>query len=232
MNKMRGLPAIFSHFEFAYCKLHFGCLAGNADTIPNCLNVGRKKRIPFSSSSRLALFLRPVLVHAPTTVASHCSGIESINRCLEFKYRHCLAILIASLAHNGFRTVTRVKIIMGCGSSSIGKEEEEVRSASTVSHRERERQRLLAINRERPMAWLFQYPEPHSPAPSDRMKRNPASMQSSRSYSMKNSRGFSTQNSRTSEAATPHEPEPDPYLPGPYIQPMQPLHVTRGRSRG
>ena len=133
------------------------------------------------------------------------------------------------------RTTPVARTIMGCGSSSISKEEE-VPSTSRASHRERERererQRLLAINRERPMAWLFKYPEPYSPVPSDRMKRSAASPQGSRSYSTKNSHGFSTQNSRTSETATSDEPEPDPYLPGPYIQPLQPLHVGRSRSHG
>ena len=121
---------------------------------------------------------------------------------------------------------------MGCGSSSISKEEEVPRASPRERERERERQRLLAINRERPMAWLFKYPEPYSPVPSDRTKRNPASSYGSRSYSSKNSRGFSTQNSRTSETAMSDEPEPDPYLPGPYIQPLQPLHVGKTRSRG
>ncbi len=126
--------------------------------------------------------------------------------------------------------------IMGCNSSSISHHEEDLPSTtvtSQASYREREKQRLLAINKERPMAWLFKYPEPYSPPPqSDRMKRTPDSSQASRSYASKSSRsGYSTQNSHTSDNTMSDEPYVDPYLPGPYIQPMQSLHVGKGRSR-
>ena len=128
---------------------------------------------------------------------------------------------------------------MGCGSSSVSRHEEDLPSTtvtSEASYRERERQRLLAINQQRPMAWLFKYPEPHSPAPqSDRMKQTPDSSQGSRSYPSKNSHsGYSTQNSQNSYASNntmSGETYTDPYLPGPYIQPMRPLHVGHGRAR-
>lgn len=122
---------------------------------------------------------------------------------------------------------------MGCGSSSLNNETEHtLRSSSHQKepdhHRgpERERQRNLAINRERPMAWLFQYPDPCVPPPSK--AKSFSSSSSSQGYSSTNSSALSSQNSGTSAASATENKDIDPWLPGPNLRP---LHVGHGKSR-